>query len=69
MNDGAASMLSSEEKKWLLKLARDAIGERLQKSAAQSHQPDGDALKEPCGAFVTLHKGGALRGCIGLVEA
>ena len=62
-------MLSKEEKDWLLKLARDSIGGRLQKNVAESNQPDGDALKQPCGAFVTLHKGGALRGCIGLVEA
>ena len=67
--DGAATMLSKEEKKWLLKLARDSIGGRLQKNVAESNQPDGDALKESCGAFVTLHIGGALRGCIGLVEA
>jgi AmmeMemoRadiSam system protein A len=62
-------MLSTEEKSWLLKLARDTIGERLGKSPVKSDMPAGEVLTQPCGAFVTLHKHGALRGCIGLVEA
>jgi AmmeMemoRadiSam system protein A len=62
-------MLSTEEKHWLLALARDAIAEKLGKGAGIGRLPSSDALRRPCGAFVTLHKGGALRGCIGLVEA
>ena len=62
-------MLSKEEKRSLLKLARDAIQGKLRHRVTENYQPAGDILKEPCGAFVTLHKGGALRGCIGLVEA
>ena len=62
-------MLSTDEKQWLLKLARDTIAEKLGKGHAESSQPESDVLKQPCGAFVTLHKHGNLRGCIGLVEA
>ncbi len=62
-------MLSKEEKRSLLKLARDTIQGKLQHRVPENYQPASDTLKEPCGAFVTLHKGGALRGCIGLVEA
>jgi len=62
-------MLSKEEKKWLLKLARGTIGEKLERGSVENNLPISDALKQPCGAFVTLHKDGVLRGCIGLVEA
>jgi AmmeMemoRadiSam system protein A len=62
-------MLSKDEKTSLLKLARDTIQGKIQHRVTEIYQPPSDALKEPCGAFVTLHKSGALRGCIGLVEA
>jgi AmmeMemoRadiSam system protein A len=62
-------MLSTDEKQWLLKLARETIGGELGRGRSESGQPESDALKQPCGAFVTLHKHGNLRGCIGLVEA
>ena len=57
--------LSDEQRDFLLKLARDTI------KAALSHNPlpqvtvDDPILARPCGAFVTLHKGKQLRGCIG----
>ena len=62
-------MLSTEEKRWLLELARSTIAEKLGRGSFESDPPESEALKQPCGAFVTLHKAGALRGCIGLVEA
>jgi AmmeMemoRadiSam system protein A len=62
-------MLSKEEKTSLLKLARETIQGKLQHRVTENYQPASDTLRELCGAFVTLHKGGALRGCIGLVEA
>ncbi|HEY3384008.1 MAG TPA: AmmeMemoRadiSam system protein A [Vicinamibacterales bacterium] len=57
-------MLSSEERKALLRFARETIGARLTGSAP----PAALALAEPhrhAGAFVTLHADGELRGCIG----
>ncbi|MCL2880867.1 MAG: AmmeMemoRadiSam system protein A, partial [Treponema sp.] len=36
----------------------------------REHEPEAvSALRQPCGAFVTLHKGGNLRGCIGRMTA
>jgi AmmeMemoRadiSam system protein A len=62
-------MLTKEERGSLLKLARDTIGARLGKNEPSDFSPGTSVLSEPRGAFVTLHKHGALRGCIGYVEA
>jgi len=63
--------LSKEEKANLLKIARKTITEYLESGKI----PDVDknaitpAMQEHCGAFVTLHLDGALRGCIGRFSA
>jgi AmmeMemoRadiSam system protein A len=63
---------SAEERRWLLRLAHLAIRaavrghgrrEPLRIVEASPH------LKEPRGAFTTLHENGNLRGCIGYVLA
>jgi AmmeMemoRadiSam system protein A len=64
--------LNLEEQKWLLALARRAISEKLVGVSLDleligSELPS-DALRQPAGAFVTLHVGGKLRGCIGYIE-
>ena len=57
--------LTNNEKKVLLKLARDTI-EMWLKERRKPPLPEAKGmLGEPCGAFVTLHKEGELRGCIG----
>ena len=57
--------LNPEEKKELLKLARTTISNNLQHGKVeQAETPEGN-LAAPCGAFVSLHKHGDLRGCIG----
>jgi len=65
MNKDVDRELTAEEKKCLLGLARRAI---------ERHFEHGDLLRTPCdseflgaerGAFVTLHEGDELRGCIG----
>jgi len=70
--------LSEEEKKILLETARETIARRLgagrsgaghPESSEKPRQGQTPALKEHCGAFVTLHKGGELRGCIGYLTA
>jgi AmmeMemoRadiSam system protein A len=60
--------LTPEEKQILLQTARRAITSRLEKHKPQYPEPT-ELLKKKCGAFVTLHKLGALRGCIGFVIA
>jgi AmmeMemoRadiSam system protein A len=62
-------MLNREERASLLKLARDTIYARLHRESAPDFKLSSKVLEQPCGAFVTLHKQGALRGCIGLVQA
>ncbi len=60
--------LSDEDRRTLLELARQAI----QTSVCQEQVPAAallrGALAERSGAFVTLHVGGRLRGCIGQVS-
>ena len=63
-----AFSLTDGEKNYLLELARATIAAEWNSGAAEtpalSERPTG-ALEAHCGAFVTLHENGALRGCIG----
>jgi len=61
--------LSETGRRALLALARRAIAEAvsLQKSAGDI--PQSGVFAEKRGVFVTLHRSGRLRGCIGVVEA
>lgn len=60
-------LLRSEDKRRLLEIARSSLAKHL----ATGHVPAlveaqlSEALRTPCGAFVTLKKRGELRGCIG----
>jgi hypothetical protein len=56
--------LSPVERAALLGVARAAIGHRLGLVPAPG-VPEAGALGDRRGAFVTLHRGGELRGCIG----
>jgi AmmeMemoRadiSam system protein A len=70
--------INDEERLALLADARETIAAVLEKrepryrrsgepeQAARGGKP---ALGQPCGAFVTLHKNGNLRGCIGRMSA
>lgn len=59
--------ISDEEKKLLLKIARETVvAAATGKAAPEPAIPPYEALKENRGAFVTLHKDGGLRGCIGV---
>jgi AmmeMemoRadiSam system protein A len=60
--------LTDAEKQVLLATAREAIEARLS-HRAPSFPPPTPTLSTPCGAFVTLKSGGALRGCIGHITA
>ena len=61
----AESKLNDKEKKQLLQLARETISHELQHGKAEDCQAVEGNLAEPCGAFVSLHVSGNLRGCIG----
>jgi len=62
------SPLTDEERKTLLRLARQSLEEGVCGIAVPKELPDpAPALMEPRGAFVTLRKQGQLRGCIGHV--
>ena len=56
--------LSQEDKEKLKEIARKTIIASLE---GHTYTPSGlsSTLQTPCGAFVTLHKHGKLRGCIG----
>ncbi|MCD6122515.1 MAG: AmmeMemoRadiSam system protein A [Spirochaetales bacterium] len=58
--------LSDKEKKILLTTARESIGEHLFNQPGNYPEPTRHIMTK-CGAFVTLHIGSALRGCIGYV--
>jgi AmmeMemoRadiSam system protein A len=64
--------LNEEQKKKLLHLARRSIEEYLKKRSLPkvdyTNEFSDEVFKQKCGAFVTLHKHGSLRGCIGYVK-
>jgi AmmeMemoRadiSam system protein A len=61
--------LTEEDRKILLRLARQALEEGVCGSTESKELPHpAPALEEPRGAFVTLRKHGELRGCIGHVQ-
>lgn len=57
--------LNQEEKKRLLEIARGTIEDHAQGRRPASRQADLEGLSFKRGAFVTIHRRGALRGCIG----
>jgi AmmeMemoRadiSam system protein A len=61
--------LSTADKQLLLRVARDSIAAQLKGKAASLVQVSSPVLEEPRGAFVSLHRRGQLRGCIGFIEA
>ena len=66
------SPLSESQCQFLLRLARGALEESVRNppgSILPETEPTEGPLVEPCGAFVSLHKAGRLRGCIGYVQA
>jgi len=61
--------LTDDQKDRLLELARTALGEAVRSGKVSEVAESAEALKTPCGAFVTLTRRGHLRGCIGHIEA
>lgn len=61
--------LSEEDKRKLLRIARDSIESALTEAPTKPEESYGGAMSEPCGAFVTIRLHNDLRGCIGYIEA
>jgi AmmeMemoRadiSam system protein A len=61
----SARRLSDNERSYLLHLARATIQAALEGKPPPSEPPPTAMLDEPTGVFVSLHRGGELRGCIG----
>jgi len=61
--------LTAEDKNELLKIARDVVECHCRGEKPVKPVVDSSTLREPRGAFVTLHKNGKLRGCIGQIRA
>ena len=61
--------LSDADKKLLLRIARGSIEAHLLDKPAPSLEAVPRSLCESRGAFVSLHRQGQLRGCIGYLEA
>jgi AmmeMemoRadiSam system protein A len=57
--------LSADERRELLRIARDTIRASCEGRPVAENEACAGALTEPTGAFVSLHRGGELRGCIG----
>jgi AmmeMemoRadiSam system protein A len=61
--------LTDDQKRQLLAAARKTIEEGAQGKKKPRIEPTDPGLMIPAGAFVSLHKRGRLRGCIGRFEA
>jgi AmmeMemoRadiSam system protein A len=62
--------LNEEQRKTLLRIARQSIAAVLDGRSTDWKAEDFDeTLRQPAGAFVTLTRGGDLRGCIGSIQA
>lgn len=66
-------MLSVEQKRVLLNVAREALSECVRGTGQVSPDAAAAAMADPelaerRGVFVTLHRAGKLRGCIGYIE-
>ncbi len=62
---GDKRMLNDAQRKRLLTIARESITTFVRDGKRKAFTEKDPLLTEPMGAFVTLHEGGELRGCIG----
>jgi AmmeMemoRadiSam system protein A len=61
--------LTDQEKNTLLDIAKSTIAAKTNRQETPRFTIDSETLKQKRGAFVTLKKGGQLRGCIGYIKA
>jgi uncharacterized protein len=60
-------LLTPDEQQALLRVARGALEARVRGRSAPA-RANGGALEAPLGAFVTIHNGEELRGCLGRLD-
>jgi AmmeMemoRadiSam system protein B/AmmeMemoRadiSam system protein A len=65
---GISLGLTDEDKKTLRQIAQSAIERRIKGESPPEIDIAGGHLKENRGAFVSLHRQGRLRGCIGTIQ-
>ena len=63
------SPLTETEQLELLRIARQALVGYLNVSEIPKVPEPAEALRQHCGAFVSLHNGRNLRGCVGVITA
>jgi len=63
-----AHVLADDEKRELLRIARATLREHAFSGRIPPGKPHRESLTTPAAVFVSLHRGKALRGCIGTVE-
>ena len=61
-------MLDEQQRRTLLKLARDTIVNYVTSSIITRFDDEDPVYRQKAGAFVTIHNNGSLRGCIGMIE-
>lgn len=61
-------MFQTDDRDRLLAIARRALEARVRREPDPEPDTDG-VLETPCGAFVSIHNGPDLRGCLGRLEA
>ncbi len=61
--------LTEADKEFLLRIARSSIKAHLTGQMPDDPEDPPQHLCQPCGVFVSLHRQGHLRGCIGYLEA
>ena len=61
--------LDDKQKELLLKIARETVGNSAAGSPLGDYDIEDPVLNTECGAFVTIHNKGNLRGCIGNITA
>lgn len=61
-------VLTDDEKRELLRIARATLREYFHTGRIPPGKPHRDSLTAEAGAFVSLHRAGELRGCIGTVQ-
>jgi len=64
-----AHVLADDEKRELLRIARATLREHGYSGRIPPGKPHRESLVAPAAVFVSLHKDGELRGCIGSIEA
>ena len=69
LGEEKAMDISAADQEVLFRVARESIKAHLKGENAALPQATSKALSQPSGVFVTLHRGGRLRGCIGYLEA